>query len=98
MSERFLHYTVLFVAISFGGCQCQDAGEAERAAREYAKKIPGATGEVSCTQTDSDSDGYCSCTAFMQDGSLRQLNCGCEKYCFNCARGCKAVENVKFLR
>ena len=96
--KRLFTHTILFITVSFGGCQCQDAAEAERAAKEFAKKVPGATGDVSCAQTDSDDDGYCSCTVFRQDGSTLPINCGCEKYCFNCARGCKVVENVKFIK
>lgn len=70
---------------------------AERDAKVFAQKIPGATGDVSCAKGDSDGDGYCSCTVFMEDGSMQNLDCGCEKYAlWNKKEGCKVVDAMKF--
>jgi hypothetical protein len=79
------------------GCS-NDWQKAEQSASEYVKKMPGATGEVDCAHKDSDSDGYCSCSAFMKDGSIQPLECGCEKYCINCAEGCKIQLPFKGLK
>lgn len=85
-----------FVAFVFvvGACG-QDWQRAEKDAKTFADKLPNATGEVSCAKKDSDGDGYCSCTAFMEDGSGTPLECGCQRLCWNCAEGCKMVSPVK---
>jgi hypothetical protein len=80
-------------------CSCKDNWqEAEQSAKEYVKKLPGATGEVECAHKDSDGDGYCSCSAFMKDGSITALDCGCERYCYNCATGCKKQLQFKSIQ
>jgi len=91
------HLMVAMVAMGLlAGCD-PDWERAERDAKEFAAKIPGATREVSCAKGDSDGDGYCSCTVFMDDGSLQNIDCGCEKYAlWNKKEGCKVVDAVKF--
>lgn len=76
-------------------CARTDPAAAPAAAADYIKHIPGATG-YECAATDSDGDGYCSCTVFRGSDEPMQIQCGCERICiWNCARGCKYVPSVK---
>ena len=71
------------------GCAKADFEAAKKSAEEYSKNVPNATG-VSCVQSDSDGDGYCSCTIFRKDEDPLAIECGCEVRClWNCASGCK---------
>ena len=85
---------VLLVALIVG-CG-SDWQRAERDAKEYASKLPGATGEVSCTKLDSDNDGYCACSVFMKDGKIVPIECGCERRCIWCTEGCKQINTLKY--
>jgi hypothetical protein len=87
---------VVVAALALVACSKTDPAEAERAATEYAKKVKDSTGEVSCTQKDTDGDGYVTCTVFMVSGEDRSVECGAERFCLDCARGCKQVETVKY--
>lgn len=70
---------------------------AERFAKEYAKKIPGSTGEIECSHRDTNKDGYCSCTVFMSQGEVTPIECGCPSTAFGAGcvseqvTGCKMV-------
>lgn len=79
------------------GCNRTDKAAADSAAQEYIKHIEGATSVV-CADTDTDGDGYVSCTVFMGKGEEpMQIQCGSEMYCVNnCARGCKYEPSMKF--
>lgn len=90
---------VIAVAIiaGLGGCQA-DWQQAEKYAKEYASKVPGSTGQVSCNKKDSDGDGYCRCTVFMVKETPLNIECGCERFCIVCAEGCGGIKphiNVK---
>lgn len=83
------------IALLMFGCG-SDWQKAEQAAKQYSKKIKGATGEVDCVHKDSDGDGYCSCSIFMEEGGPTGVECGCEKFCFiDCAEGCKPMHQLK---
>ena len=93
--------TILILAATLamaGACSNTDAKAAEAAAAQYAQKVKGATGDVSCTQKDSDGDGYVTCTIFMAEGENQSVERGSEKHCVfsDCARGCKIVDTVKY--
>lgn len=76
-------------------CSRTDSKEAESAARDFARNVPGTTG-VNCATSDSDGDGYVSCTIFRGTGEPMQVQCGSETLCvWNCARGCKYVPSMK---
>lgn len=77
---------------SIGGCEA-DWERAEKSAAEYAKKLPGATGEVSCMKKDTDNDGYCRCTIFRQKKDPLHVECGCEHFCFICTDGCSGIKH-----
>lgn len=73
-------------------CSSADVGKAEKAAKEYAQNVPDATGKVTCVASDSDGDGYVSCTVFRTKGDPVAIECGSQKFCAcNCAKGCKAA-------
>lgn len=74
---------LLFALVLFG---CVDHEKAETAAAEYAKKLPGSTGQVSCVPADSDGDGYVSCSIFMKKGPPTAVECRSLPYK---AGGCK---------
>jgi hypothetical protein len=84
---------ICIVAIGLGGCDA-DWQKAEKAASEYAGKIPGATGQVSCMKTDSDGDGYCRCTIFRKEKDPLHVECGCQKFCWVCTDGCSGIKHV----
>lgn len=85
----------LLIGVLIASCANTDPAAATSGAAEYVKHIPNATG-VECAQTDSDGDGYCSCTVFRGAEEPMQIQCGCERICvWNCARGCKYVPNLK---
>lgn len=89
--------TLLILAFLIA-CTRTDPTAANTAAAQFVKHIPDATG-VDCAQTDSDGDGYCSCTVFRGREEPMQIQCGCEAVClWNCARGCKYQPSVKLDR
>lgn len=96
---RFLALVVLvlFVGLSLlaiAGCR-SDPAAARKSASEFVRHIPGQTG-FECAETDSDGDGYCSCTVFRGDLEPMQIQCGCQNLCvWNCASGCKYTPTIK---
>lgn len=87
--------TISFLAVI--ACNHTDKAAADSAAKEFIKHIDGAT-SVLCADTDTDGDGYVSCTVFMGKGEEpMQIQCGSETVCINnCARGCKYEPSMKF--
>jgi Tfp pilus assembly protein FimT len=80
---------LLVVAVAGMGSCAVDPDKAQEAADEFKQNIPGATNAV-CVATDSDGDGYCSCTVFRKEGMEPvALDCGCETMCLRCSEGCK---------
>ncbi len=72
-------------------CTHADINEARNEAKEFVKHFPNATG-VECNESDSDGDGYVSCTIFRDGDDPLPIACGAENWCvFNCARGCKVL-------
>lgn len=72
-------------------CSTADIGRARKYAEDFAKNVDGATG-VDCNDSDSDNDGYVSCTVFRKGMDPLPLSCGAERFCvFNCASGCKVT-------
>lgn len=84
------------VVQSCGGlaCNLQGSGEhAEQEARTHAQKLGWKVTGVACTGTDSDGDGYISCTVALEDGSERALECASGG--FDRIQGCKAAPLIK---
>lgn len=80
---------ILMLLIVSASCSNADPQEAQRLAEQFAQHVDGAT-SVLCNDTDSDQDGYISCTVFRKDQDPLSLQCGAEKVCgCNCAHGCK---------
>lgn len=80
---------VLSLIITAATACRSDKTKADEAVQEYMHSVPGAT-RAECTDSDTDHDGYCSCTIFRGSGDPLPVQCGCERFCvFNCARGCK---------
>lgn len=84
--------------IAVAACTQTDPQVANESAKEFARNIPNSTG-TNCVNSDSDGDGYCSCSVFRNGEPVPlTIQCGCERFCiWNCARGCKFVESVKVL-
>lgn len=79
----------LALTLTLASCTFADVEKAKRFAQDFSKNIPGATG-VDCNDSDSDGDGYVSCTVFRGDKEPIAISCGAENYCAcNCAKGCK---------
>lgn len=91
--------TKYVIAVSFLAliaCNRTDKAAADTAAEEFITHVDGAQ-SVLCADTDTDGDGYVSCTVFMGKGvEPMQIQCGSEMYCINCARGCKYEPSMKF--
>lgn len=85
--------TISFLAVI--ACNRTDKAAADAAAKEFITHIDGAQ-SVLCAETDTDGDGYVSCTVFMKGEEPMQIQCGSQAYCFNCARGCKYEPSMKF--
>ncbi len=92
-----LGFVVIGTLTALNACKENDWQAAESSAKEFATKLPNATGDVSCAHKDTDGDGYCSCTAFLKDGSVQPLDCGCDIYCIRCAEGCKIQVPFKMV-
>lgn len=62
-------------------------GDAEDHALEYARKLGNGYRTIGCTDTDSDDDGYVSCTIMHPDGGRSGIQCATG--IASCASGCK---------
>jgi hypothetical protein len=79
----------ILLVIALAACSHADADKAKREAQDFMQHIDGAT-SVECNDTDSDGDGYVSCTVFRKGDDPLPISCGAEKWCVaNCATGCK---------
>lgn len=79
----------LILLFALACCSRTDTAKANSSAHEYMRDVPGATG-AQCADTDSDGDGYVSCTIFRGSADPLPIQCGSEKWCvWNCASGCK---------
>ena len=67
------------IVVGFGRCATNVDGtsqrEAEKGARAFAKELGVQISGLSCAGTDSDGDGYVSCTIAKTDGSLLAIEC-----------------------
>ncbi len=91
---------ILIVNISIVNISCvrTDRKAAQKSAEEFRKHLAGSSG-VLCTDTDTDGDGYISCTVFMHNADPIQIQCGSEMWCIvNCARGCKYQPAMKLSK
>jgi hypothetical protein len=81
--------------LSLVACKTTDKEAADASAKEFIKNVDGAKSVV-CADTDTDRDGYVSCTVFFAgDREPMQIQCGSETYCVNCVRGCKYEPAMK---
>ena len=80
---------ILLIALS--ACRTTNSDVANESAREFIRSLPNTTA-VTCAETDSDGDGYVTCTVFRGVGEPLPIECGSERFCiWNCKRGCKYV-------
>jgi prepilin-type N-terminal cleavage/methylation domain-containing protein len=89
---------ILAATLVGGLASCSSDWErAEKDGKEFCSNIPGWSGKISCSKKDTDKDGYCACTCFLDDGTRVKLDCGCEKHSLTCnnAEGCKEIETIK---
>lgn len=78
----------LLILVLFG-CNNADVKDAQTQAETFMKQIPGAM-SVQCNDSDSDGDGYVSCTIFRGSADPLAIQCGAENWCVtNCAHGCR---------
>lgn len=81
---------LILALCAFPACDTTDHAAANQSAKEFMSNIPGATG-VQCADQDTDNDGYVSCTIFRGSADPLPIQCGSQKYCINCSRGCKYI-------
>lgn len=74
--------TLIVVAIStlgLGTCGCNATGvnkeSAQDNAKKFAKELDLDVKKISCNNSDSDGDGYVSCTFAMKSGAIEQFEC-----------------------
>lgn len=95
MTKALLFGFCAVVVSTSAACHAADIGEARKQAAVFARKIPGFQ-SVECVDSDSDGDGYISCTVFRGDREPVAIKCGSENYCVsNCAHGCHLVVTAK---
>jgi hypothetical protein len=82
---------VIAVIMALAGCNHTNTDAANASAEEFVKKIDGATG-FDCANQDTDRNGYVACTVFRKDADPLLIECGSERFCVNCARGCKYTQ------
>lgn len=75
-------------------CACGDVEVAKGYARSYASDLGYSVIGVACTGTDSDGDGYISCTVRVKDDEPLILQCASGSAASFTA-GCKAVQTFK---
>jgi hypothetical protein len=76
-------------ALLVTACSHADPNKALQEAKDFVKNIDNAT-NVTCNDSDSDGDGYVSCTVFRKGADPLAISCGAENWCMtNCAKGCK---------
>lgn len=63
---------------------------AEAYALEHAEKLGWSTSGIACAGADSDRDGYISCTVALEDGSVKELECGSGSIFAFRIKGCKS--------
>jgi hypothetical protein len=88
--------TTIAAILIMAACHNADVASARKQAEEFAKEIPGAV-RVQCNDSDSDGDGYVSCTIFRGSNDPLPIQCGAENWCVtNCAHGCRlAIPTTK---
>lgn len=59
---------------------------AKREARQWAEDLGLQVTGISCTDIDSDGDGYVSCTVALKDGQTKQIEC---KGAYSFGHGCR---------
>lgn len=80
----------MLALLALGGCDY--SGRAADAAREYADGLGLRMSGVSCVRSDTDGDGYVSCTLALPDGKLQPLECVGTPFTWN--RGCRVPKAV----
>lgn len=53
----------------------KDKEQVESEARAFAKKIGWNAKDVECVTRDSDANGYVTCSVFLGDGQVQELEC-----------------------
>ena len=82
-----------FALLVLSACSGEWQGSAEHAeqeARTHAEKLGWELKGVACTGSDSDADGYISCTVALTDGSERALECASGGW--DHIKGCKSAD------
>lgn len=79
MVERIIFAVIVLIAgllVFSAGLRCFVGNDgALGSAQEWAKDMPGTT-SVKCAATDTDHDGYISCTVFREDKDPLFIECG----------------------
>lgn len=66
---------LLLASLLAAACQNVDSDKVDAYAKEYATHFPGSTG-VECAKSDTDGDGYVTCTVFMGSDDPISIQCG----------------------
>lgn len=98
---EFLIYlaAVTAVAVFLGSllqpsCLLGSEEHAEQQAREHADKLGWKVTGVACVNTDTNGDGYISCTLVLDDGTERALACAAGDF-LSRVKGCKKAPLVQ---
>lgn len=88
---------VILILCVLGLPGCKDFVErrrmkAEDNARVWVKNVPEYSGKFTCMNTDSDGDGYCSCTVFRIKQDPLAIECACG---WGWREGCRMQKPVR---
>lgn len=79
--------TLLFSLLILTGCERNLKEPAEAAARKWANAMGFEDNKIVCVNSDSDQDGYVSCTMVSPDKKVTAIECVGSSYTFN--EGCR---------
>lgn len=85
---------VLVMSVAGAGCSMGSADHAEAAAQAHAGKLGWKVKGIACAGTDTDGDGYISCTVGLGNGDERNLECE-SGGSLSRASGCKQAPLIK---
>jgi hypothetical protein len=75
--KRIVSLLIVMIAFTFGAAAQKGNGDqAVKAANAFGAHLSGFK-SAECMNVDTNDDGYCSCTLFLDDNQTKSLECGC---------------------
>lgn len=75
--RRFVSLFIVVTTFTFGtAAQQGNSDQAKKAANDFGAHLNGFK-SAECMTVDTNDDGYCSCTLFLDDNQTKPIECGC---------------------